>query len=286
MCVICGKIFEINPTNLLYLTNPTNPKKNMQNRKPESHKGENGRVMIIGGNATFHGAPILCALGAEYSGVDLVFPFIPLCHAEVARTYSLNFIIHPFVKDHLSSKDVKNILDFSDNADVVVMGPGLGKDPDTLKTIKILLSELKKPVVLDASAIIYTNNLPEVTVFTPHRGEFRELTGDEPTPENVQKWAKNLNSTIICKGPQDIIADPDELTINKTGNSLMTVGGTGDVLGGFIGGLMAQGYKAIEACQVAANTFGLIAESLAESQASVRAQELAELIPHFLHNNQ
>jgi len=253
-------------------------------RKPDSHKGENGKVMVIGGNAMYHGAPILCALGAEYSGVDLVFPFIPPCHAQVARTYSLNFIIQTFAEDHLTSKDVKQILNFSNKADVVVIGPGLGKETDTLKAVKELLGEMQKPTVVDASALIYTNNLPDITVLTPHRGEFKELTGDNPTTKNVQKWARNLNATIICKGPQDIIADKDEIAINKTGNALMTVGGTGDVLGGFIAGLMAQKCKPFEACQIASNILGLAAEELAKEQNSLRAQELLEIIPKLLLN--
>ena len=252
-------------------------------REKDSYKGQNGKVMVIGGNAMFHGAPILCALGAEYSGVDLVFPFLPPCHAQVARTYSLNFILQTFVKDHLTPKDVKHILQSSEKADVMVMGPGLGNEGDTLKAVKMLLSELSKPTVVDASALMYINTLPEVTVFTPHRGEFKDLTGDDPTPENVQKWAENLNVTMLCKGPEDIIANKDNLIVNKTGNALMTVGGTGDVLSGFIGGLMAQGREPIEACQIAANILGLAAEQLAHSQNSLHAHKLAEMIPKMLH---
>jgi hydroxyethylthiazole kinase-like uncharacterized protein yjeF len=256
----------------------------MQNRNPNSHKGQNGKVMVIGGSAYFHGAPILCALGAEFSGVDLVYPFLPPCHAQVARTYSLNFILRTFEKDHLTPKDVKGILDFSKNVDVVVMGPGLGKETDTIKAVKSILSDLDKPVVLDADALIYTNSLPKTTILTPHRGEFKELTGDSPTLKNVQKWAKNLNATIICKGPQDIIADKDKLIINKAGNSLMTVGGTGDVLSGLIAGLMAQGIKPIEACHIGVTALCMGAEFLAKHQSSLRAHEIAELIPKMLHN--
>ena len=252
-------------------------------RKNDSHKGQNGKVMVIGGNAIFHGAPILCSLGAEYSGVDLVFPFMPPCHAQVARTYSLNFILQTFAKDHLTPKDIKHILHSSEKADVVVIGPGLGDEKDTTKAVKELLSKLEKPTVVDASALLYTNSLPETTVLTPHRGEFKKLTGDDPTPENVQKWAKNLNVTILCKGPEDIIADKDELIVNKTGNALLTVGGTGDVLSGLIGGLIAQGHEPIDACQIATNTLGEAAERLSHHQNSLRAQELAEMIPKMLY---
>lgn len=252
-------------------------------RQNDSHKGQNGKVLIIGGNAIFHGAPILCALGAENSGVDLIFPFIPHCHAEVARTYSLNFILQSFEEDHLTAKDIKHILHFSEKVDAVVIGPGLGSNKDTEKAIKTILSKLEKPTVIDASALIYTNSLPGISVLTPHREEFTELTGDEPTPENVQKWARNLNATIICKGPEDIIADNDKLIINETGNPLMTVGGSGDVLSGLIGGLIAQGYEPVEACQVASDTLGRAGDYLAGIQNSLKAIELAEQIPRMLH---
>lgn len=206
-------------------------------------------------------------------------------HEEVARTYSLNFIIKTFTKDHLTQKDVKHILNASKMVDVVVMGPGLGNEGETIKAVKSLLSKLEKPTVVDASALVYTNSLPKVTVLTPHRGEFTNLTGDNPTPENVQKWARNLGATIVCKGPEDIIADKDELIINNTGNPMMTVGGTGDVLSGFIGGLMAQGNSPIQACQIAANTLGLAAEELAHNQNSIRAEQLAEMLPHLLNKH-
>ncbi len=252
-------------------------------RLPESHKGQNGKVMVIGGNAMFHGAPILCSLGAEHSGVDLVFPFIPSCHVQVARTYSLNFILQTFKETHLTEADVKSILKFSEKVDAVVMGPGLGNDKETIKAIKSLLAKLEKPTVVDASALIYTNSLPEVTVLTPHRGEFKKLTRDDPTAKNVQKWARDLNATILCKGPEDIIADDDDLIVNKTGNALMTVGGTGDVLSGLTGGLMARGFEPVESCQIATNALGSAANHLAHHQDSITAYELVNLISRELH---
>ncbi|MBU0577484.1 NAD(P)H-hydrate dehydratase [Patescibacteria group bacterium] len=254
-------------------------------RKINSHKGDNGKVMVVGGSKMFHGAPILCSLGAEYSGVDLVFPFIPPIQAEAAKTYSLNFIIQTFEGNVLTNKDVKSILNFSRNVDVVVVGPGLGTDPKTKTAVKNLLSHLNVPTVVDASALLYTNSLPKSVTLTPHRGEFRELTGDDPTPDNVQKWAKNLNATIVCKGPEDIIADRDELAINDTGNAMMTVGGTGDVLSGLIGGLIAQGMTPFDAGQYATKILGKAAENLADIQSSIRAIDLARSIPGMMFNN-
>ncbi len=251
----------------------------MLKRKKDSHKGDNGKVMIIAGSPMFHGAPILCSLAAEHAGVDLVFPVIPKEHHEAAKTYSLNFILQSFKEDVLSSKDVKGLLSFSKQVDCVVIGPGLGTDTKTKSAVKSLLSHLTVPTVVDASALSYTNHLPEVCVLTPHRGEFLNMTGDDPTPKNVQKWSKNLKATIVCKGPEDIIADNDEIAINNTGNAMMTVGGTGDVLSGFIGGLIARGMEPFDACKYATRIMGLLAENLADLESSIRAVDLAYAIP-------
>ncbi|MFH1410527.1 MAG: NAD(P)H-hydrate dehydratase [Patescibacteria group bacterium] len=251
----------------------------MFTRDKNSHKGDNGKIMIIGGSPMFHGAPILCALAAEHSGVDLVYPFFPPGQLEAAKTYSLNFILQSFKEEVLSAKDVKTILNFSKQVDCVVIGPGLGTDTKTKMAIKSILSNLQVPTVADASALMYTNSLPEVCVLTPHRGEFLNMTGDDPTPANVQKWSKNLKATIVCKGPEDIIADDDEIAINNTGNAVMTVGGTGDVLAGFIGGLIARGATPFDAGKYATRILGLIAENLAELESSIRAVDLAYAIP-------
>jgi hydroxyethylthiazole kinase-like uncharacterized protein yjeF len=251
----------------------------MLERKKDSHKGENGKVMVVGGSAMFHGAPILAALAAEHTGVDLVFPFIPKTQAEAAKTYSLNFIIQTFEEGVLTPKDAKAIVNFSKQVDVVVIGPGLGADSKTKTAVKSILSRLEVPTVVDASALMHTNHLPDVCVLTPHRGEFLAMTGDDPTPNNVQKWARNLKATILCKGVEDIIADEDEIAINDTGNPLMTVGGTGDVLSGFIAGLMAQGMDSFEACKFATRTLGLLGDNLAELQGSFRAVDLVYSIP-------
>jgi len=254
----------------------------MFKRKKDSHKGDNGKVMIIGGSERFYGAPILSALGAEYSGVDLVYPFIPPMHADAAKTYSLNFIIQTFAENHLTIKDVKSILNFSKKADSIVIGPGLGTNLKTKQAVKALLTHLDIPTVVDASALMYLNTFPKKTVLTPHRGEFKELTGDDPTPKNVQKWAKDMKVTIVCKAPEDIIADKDELALNNTGNAMMTVGGSGDVLSGLIGGLIAQGMTLFDAGKYGTEILGKAAEELAGTQESLRAVELVYAIPSIM----
>jgi NAD(P)H-hydrate epimerase len=254
----------------------------MLDRKKDSHKGDHGRIMVIGGSPLFYGAPILTSLAAEYSGVDLVYPVLPESQVPTIKNYSLNLIIQTFKGDYLTPDDVKGIAGMAEKMDAVVIGPGLGNESKTQNAVKKLLSLMTVPTVVDASALIFTNHLPGITVLTPHRGEFKELTGEDATPENVQKWAKQLGCTILCKGPEDIIADSDELSINKTGTTLMTVGGTGDVLSGFIGGLLAQGVEPFDAAKHAVHLLGIAGEEISGYQGSLRAIDLVYQIPQLL----
>ena len=254
-------------------------------RNKDSHKGENGKVLVVGGSEKFYGSAILASLAVEYSGVDLIFPFIPACHIEAAKTYSLNFILNSFSENNLTNSDIKKIIKLSKEVDVVLIGPGLSKDKDVQKNIIKIIENIETKLVIDADAIIFTNNLTKDSIFTPHKEEFFNLTKDEASPENIQKWAENLSATIICKGVQDIIADKNELIINESGNALMTVGGTGDLLAGLIAGLSAQGYNNIDACKIASDTIGEAAENLAKKQNSIRAVELLKEIPKILKKN-
>jgi NAD(P)H-hydrate epimerase len=256
----------------------------MIERNADSHKGQNGRVIVVGGSENFHGAPLFSALAAEYAGADLIYPVVPACHAETARKTSLNFIVQSFKENHLTEADVKPILKLSENVDVIVIGPGLGENKESQKAVKSLLKYLQIPVIVDAGALMYSTEWPETTILTPHRGEFTKLTGSEPTPANVQKWAKEMGVTIVCKGPQDIIADKNEMAINETGNALMTVGGTGDALAGLLATLIAQKLPVFEACEAATRIWGEIGDAMAKKQSALRTMDMIEALPFHLKN--
>lgn len=268
----------------------------MMTRSPESHKGENGRVAVIGGSAKFHGAPIMAALGAEHAGADLIFPIVPKCHLEVTKAASLNFICHSFKGDILTPDDVPEILKVLENCDTVVIGPGLGNDLLTLQALDQLIPQMNLKTVVDASALeviprlIEQNaKLPEELVLTPHRGEFESF---EALPEwdydqnliILMQWAKKIKATICLKGMKDIIASHDDRhTLNSNGNAGLTVGGTGDVLSGVIGGLMAQGMEAFEAASVGAEVVGTAGDELyGEKGYAYRAVDVAERVPYVL----
>jgi NAD(P)H-hydrate epimerase len=144
--------------------------------------------------------------------------------------------------------------------DAVAMGPGLGLNPETAKFVKACVDEVeraKKPLLLDADGLKafakFKRALKVPFVLTPHAGEYTILTGEE-LPETqeervaaIQKTAKKLNATILVKGKVDIVCDAERAKMNFTGNPGMTVGGTGDVLSGIVGGLMAQKVDVFEA---------------------------------------
>lgn len=218
-------------------------------RNSSSHKGENGKVAVIGGSSTIHGAPIFSALAAEASGVDLVFLMLPACHAAVARSSSLNFQVHPFRGDDLSSGDRKQILELLATMDAAVIGPGIAHDEASLKILREIISEATCPLVLDASAL-QPWTLEAVSgksaVLTPHLGELERM---EIAEKMIGPVAKKHNVTIHVKGPVDRIAGPDG-SIHEVsgGNAGLTVGGTGDALAGLITGLIVQGHSSLEAC--------------------------------------
>ncbi|QQR83761.1 NAD(P)H-hydrate dehydratase [Candidatus Peregrinibacteria bacterium] len=218
-------------------------------------------------------------MAAEHAGVDLVFPCLPPEHIDAAKTYSLNFLLSSFKKPHLSKDDVKEYVQMAKTMDAIAIGPGLGNHPETIEAIKLFFKQVSTPMVIDASALMELKEFPHNAVLTPHRGEFKRLTGEDPTEESVQKWAKYFGCTIVCKGPRDIIADSQNIAINETGNALMTVGGTGDALAGFIAGLIARGYSPFLAGEVATNVLGLSGDYLATMQSSLTAREVIQIIP-------
>ncbi len=221
-------------------------------RAPDSHKGENGIVMVIGGSAPIHGAPLFSALAAEASGVDLIYVSLPEVHADVARMTSLNFLVHPFPGDDLSAKYVEPLSEMLATMDCVVIGPGLARDKAALTHLKALIESCSCPMVLDASAL-QPWTLDAVkgkkAVLTPHLGELERMGLDV---DGVAEAASNAGQVIHVKGSVDSIALPDG-TVEEVsgGNAGLTVGGTGDALAGLIAGLIAQKMPREDACILA-----------------------------------
>jgi NAD(P)H-hydrate epimerase len=253
-------------------------------RDPASHKGENGKIAVIGGSETIHGAPLLAALAAEASGVDLLYVAVPRIHQEAARLTSLNFQVHPLVGNELVKKDVAPLLELLATMDAAVIGPGLARTAETLEAIRTLVAEAPCALVCDASALqpwtidaVRGKN----AVLTPHLGELERM---EIEHGRIGKITKEAEITIHLKGMEDQIAAPDgSIHTVSGGNAGLTVGGTGDALAGLIGGLLAQGMPAPDACRAASTVIKRAGTILFEQQgAAYTARQVITLIPKLL----
>jgi len=245
-------------------------------RESNSHKGMNGKVLIVGGSIEYYGAPLLSALGALYSGADLVTIFVPESNFDVSRSLYPDFIVKKFPGQWLTHTGVGEILEYSNKCDSVLIGPGISEREVTVRAILELIEGLHIPTVLDSTAIDVLKHVKEVPlkqpiVVCPHKNEFENLTrkqikdlGDEEElVKFVRTIATEMKINILLKSPTDIIASPEgEIVFNKTGNAGLTVGGSGDVLSGVIASMIAQGTNPFEACQIAAFLIGFTGDYL------------------------
>jgi len=271
-------------------------KKLFPKRDANSHKGMNGRVMIVGGSREFYGAPVLSALGALYSGADLVYLFVPECNFDVCRSMYPDMIVRSYPGDYLDLKAVTPILDFARNCDSILIGPGLGEREATMEALQRIVKSLDIPTVLDAGAIQVFQKIKEVPhqqiVITPHHNEFETLTGKDIKISGslsnkvvlIRTLATDLKINIILKGPQDLIASEEgEILSNKTGNAGMTVGGSGDVLSGITASLIAQGASPFQACQLSAFLIGRAGDEIYKQKGhAFSASDIAFELPYVI----
>lgn len=265
-------------------------------RPLEAHKGDFGRLFIIGGSQEFTGAPALAALAALRVGVDLVYVAAPKEAAYTIASMSPNLITIKLEGSHLNPNNVPIIRRYLEKVNAVIMGPGLGLHPETKEAVKILLetlTALKLPLLLDADglkAYAEINQPFEIpTVLTPHAGEYRILTRktlsenlDEKTLE-IRETAARLNAVILLKGHVDIISDGQRLKLNYTGNPGMTVGGTGDILSGIVGAFLAHQADPFEAAVAGAFVNGVAGDFAVEKLGyHIVPTDILEWIPKAL----
>ncbi|MFQ6136870.1 MAG: NAD(P)H-hydrate dehydratase [Candidatus Hydrothermarchaeales archaeon] len=264
-------------------------------RRSDSHKGENGRVLVVGGSDLYYGAPILTGLSAINSGADLVYLAVPEGNLEISRAFSLDLIVRAYPGGYLNPGGADVVLELATQCDSLVIGPGLGIRKETSEAVLKILREVEVPVVIDADGIKSIKEEPGIlkkidAVLTPHPREFKILTGEDLSKDIderkrlVLNFAEKLGSVILLKSPVDIIASPDgRVKINTTGNPGMTVGGTGDALSGLLGSFLAQDMGSFEAACCAAFINGWSGDNLYELKGNAfTASDLVEEIPFAL----
>ncbi len=229
-------------------------------RPREVHKGDFGRLLVVGGNEVFSGAPALVAMAALRTGVDLAYITAPEKTALAISSMSPALITVKLEGKYLNSRNVNLIRQYLETSTAVVIGPGLGLHRETKEAVKEIVKLIEKkrtPLLLDADGLkAFAEFKQEVDfplVLTPHAGEYEILTEKKPPKdlkklgEKVKKTAGKLGATILLKGPVDVISDGKRVKFNFTGNPGMTVGGTGDVLSGIVGAFLAQEADPFEA---------------------------------------
>jgi NAD(P)H-hydrate epimerase len=225
-------------------------------RRSSSHKGENGTIGIVGGSRLYHGAPVLSAMGALRSGSDLAYLFVPEIIATPIRSMSPDLIIYPLPDSKITIGVANKILNFRNNITTFVIGPGMvNQKMNGLIKLVLGLENKNINIILDAGAInqeLIDSVEGKNIVVTAHLGEFKKLINKELNNENEIKnellnYAKNRNLVIVVKGETDYITNGNELFINKSGNSCMTKGGTGDILAGVIAAQLSVGQSPLNA---------------------------------------
>lgn len=265
-------------------------------RAADAHKGDFGRLLVIGGSEVYSGAPAFVALAALRTGVDIVYVAAPEKAAYAVSAYSPDLITVKLEGSHLNSANVSTLKRYLGMVNAVAVGPGLGLHTETQGAVEELIeavNDAKKPLLLDAdglkifSEFKYKLGIP--VVFTPHAGEYQALTGHLPPAgleekaEDVRKSAAELGGVVLLKGNVDVVSDGQRVKLNFTGNPGMTVGGTGDVLSGIVAAFLAQGADVFEAAVAGAFVNGACGDFVREEKGfHMVASDLIGWIPRVL----
>lgn len=256
-------------------------------RLKTSHKGQNGRVLVIGGSEDYVGAPTLVGLSALATlrcGADLVTVASPEKVAWAINCIAPDLITKKIKCKGFTSKNTADVLKLAKNADVVVIGNGITLTSESKKFMKAVVMRCKIPVIVDAGAL-HAVRIQDCrhAVFLPHAKELEVLLNNSKLTEKT--FQRYLATNILVKKghPRTEILSSTKKAVNLTGHAGMTHGGTGDVLAGIIAALIAQGNDAFTAAMVATYVNGKAAEQLGKTMGfGYLASDLVDVIPFVL----
>ena len=239
--------------------------------KYDSHKGARKHLAVVGGGKGMAGAAILACRGALRSGIGIVRAVVCSDNTDAVSAATPAALVLPWPK---SANEVKDSI--GSWADGVVIGPGMGKSREARKLFELLLSNTGQPVVIDADALnLFEGDLPALrdhlrgrkAVITPHVAEFARLAGTDVKTVLAQRFdigsalASDLGATVLLKGTPSIVFAPEgERLVSARGTAALGTGGSGDVLAGIIGTLLAQTEDPVSAASCAAWIHGRAAE--------------------------
>ena len=277
-------------------------------RRPEAHKGDYGRVLVAGGSRGMVGAVALAANAALRGGAGLVTFAAPETIQLAAATLCPCATSEPLAcqaDGQLAAEAIRQFRKAAEAADVLAVGPGMGRGPRQQELVRAALDQTR-PLVLDADGL---NNLAAIPdwpagrrcplVLTPHPGEFSRLTGRSIADIQAEREASAVAAAcswraggpddapplvVLLKGAGTVVTDGRRVRVNRTGNPGMATGGSGDVLTGLTAALLAQGLEPFEAASLAAHLHGRAGDLAAErlGEVSLLATDLLDFLPAAL----
>lgn len=215
-------------------------------RQRDSHKGNYGKILVVAGSEGYTGAPVFAAQGALRSGAGLVYLGVPRDVYPIVATRCSSEMPFPL------PEDPDDCVERAKTCDVILAGPGMGRSPWAQQLIEKLITQVEKPLVLDADGL---NALEErtqllrqrkgLTVLTPHDGEFARLAGCalplHDRVEQARQLARDTGCVVVLKGHETLTVEPQgRVWRNTTGNPGMAKGGSGDILAGMIASFLGQ----------------------------------------------
>ncbi len=250
-------------------------------RAPDMHKGDAGRLLIVAGSVGMTGAAAMTGLAASRAGAGLVYVACPESLNDILETKCTEVLTRPMPETDertLALAAEEPIVEFAEDMDAVVLGPGLSGNDESAELARRLAARLEAPMLIDADGLnAFAGKAdglaerPAPTVLTPHPGEFARLADreiadiQEDRPQAARELAERTGCVTLLKGAGTVIAAPDGGTwINPTGNEGLASGGSGDVLSGMIGAFMAGGSQALQAAVAGAFYHGRAAEAAGE----------------------
>lgn len=265
-------------------------------RSPDSHKGDFGRALLIGGSRGMTGAITLAGMATLRGGAGLVKLAVPAGSQAIVAVYEPSYMTVGLPEDaggRISGSARETIVQWAKGATVVAIGPGLGRSDELNELVQWLYGNLTQPMVIDADALNALSAKPQVLtqpagarILTPHPGEFARLveTTGLDLAQRHQKaldLAATSSAVVVLKGHRTFITDGRHSAINTTGNPGMATGGTGDVLTGLTTALVCQQLSPFDAARTAVYLHGLAGDMAATElgEISLIARDLINYLP-------
>ena len=269
-------------------------------RAPDSHKGTFGKLLIVAGSTGMSGAAVLAGTAALRGGAGLVQLAVPAPVASIVAAGQVCCTTAWLPADeqgHLTRAALPALLDLARSATAVVAGPGLGPRDDIRAIVQALLVEVSQPLLLDADALNVLGADPTALsvrsaplLLTPHPGEFARLCGIDTKAVQADRqghavaFASKHGGVLVLKGAGTLVTDGTRVYTNTTGNPGLAKGGSGDVLAGLIGALLAQGLAPFDAAMLGVYLHGLAGDLARDhfGEVAMLATDVVEHLPAAL----